>query len=99
MRGAWRRIVRRQDHRQTMATTADGARARGAGWRWTTSRRSWATDAARRPRTSSDDGDVVIVGIMAAASVESVVLGMAVTATAFMVMSTMMVMAGAMTSS
>jgi hypothetical protein len=49
--------------------------------------------------SGSHDGDVVIVGMMAEASVESVVLGMAVTATALMVMAMTMVMAGAMTGS
>ena len=39
-----------------------------------------------RDMSGSDDGDVVIVGMMAAPSMESVVPGMAVTATAFVVL-------------
>jgi CIC family chloride channel protein len=65
-----------------------------------------------RDTSGSDDGDVVIVGMMAKPSMESMVPGMAVTATAFVVVATMtafgavahaplamMVMAGAMTGS
>jgi hypothetical protein len=42
-----------------------------------------------RDMSGSDDGDVVIVGMMAAPSMESVVPGMAMTATAFVVVATM----------
>jgi H+/Cl- antiporter ClcA len=44
-----------------------------------------------RDMSGSDDGDVVIVGLMAAPSMESVVPGMAVTATAVVVVATMTV--------
>jgi H+/Cl- antiporter ClcA len=65
-----------------------------------------------REMSGSDDGDVVIGGLMAEASMESTMLGMAVTPTAVVLVATMtvfgavayvplamMVMAGAMTGS
>jgi hypothetical protein len=42
-----------------------------------------------RDMSRSNDGDVVIMGMMAEASMESVALGMAVTATAFVVVAKM----------